>query len=158
MDPEGFGTATPKQDRNEDRLTEATPKFMDEMMRELPAKLQNLMTGKDVTAEHTHPAEKSMGADVARGTVCSRSPQSRVVDGRTIADRLTPPGGGQGADEDKTPPALTVRGGLCGTQVRCVSLLDTSTADGHPQATRTEEHQNDKRPAPTRVGCTTRHW
>src|SRR5699024_30644 len=50
------------------------------------------------------------------------------------------------------PPALTIKGGPCGTQVRCVSLLDTSTTDGHPQATRAEEHQNDKRPAPTRVG------
>ena len=74
MDPEGFGTATPKQGRDEDRLTEITPTFMDEMMRELPAKPLNLMAGKDVAAEHTHPAEKSMGADVARGTACSSSP------------------------------------------------------------------------------------
>lgn len=53
----------------------------------------------------------------------------------------------------ETLPAFTVRGGLCGTQVRFAGLLDTSTADGHPQATRTEEHQNNKRPTPTQVGC-----
>ena len=37
--------------------------------------------------------------------------------------------------------------------MRCVSLLDTSTADGHPQAIQTEEHQNNKRHTPTQVGC-----
>src|SRR5699024_7363240 len=51
------------------------------------------------------------------------------------------------------PPALTIKGGLCGTQVRSVSLLGTITAAGQPQATRAEEHQYDKPPAPTRVGC-----
>ena len=53
----------------------------------------------------------------------------------------------------ETLPAFTVRGGLCGTQVRFAGLLDTSAADGHPQVIRTEEHQNDKRPVPTRGGC-----
>src|SRR5699024_549058 len=97
---------------------------MDEMMRELPAKPLNLMAGKRRYSRTYPPRREKHGSGRGSGGgLLELSPIEGVVSDRTVADRLTPPGGGQGSDQDETPPVPTVRDGLCGTQVQCMGLL-----------------------------------